>query len=309
MEHNHGGNRRGFLLIALIAVLIVNSMLLSGCVQSESEKQVEKDKFIVVTSFYPLYAFTSNIVDGVPGVELMNLTQPQTGCLHDYQMKPSDMSSLEDADLFIVNGAGMENFLGDVRKTYPNLRIVEASENIKLLKDENGQANPHVWVSVTNAIYEVKNITDALKQADENNEKAYEKNEEAYLNRLSQLKAEMHKSLDSFSGREIVTFHEAFPYFAEEFGLKIAAVIEREPGSEPSAAELGATIDIVNASGVKCLFSEPQYSGRSADVISRETGAKIYNLDPFVTGLADGKKDAYEIVMRNNLKVLNEAFK
>ena len=166
-----------------------------------------------------------------------------------------------------------------------------------------------MWVSVTNAILEVKNITKALEKADLLNSDSYKKNGEGYVVRLENLKLEMHKALDIYIGREIVTFHEAFPYFAEEFGLKIAAVIEREPGSEPSQGELGETIDKVNASGVKYLFSEPQYSGRSADVISRETGAKIYNLDPFVTGLADEKKDAYEKVMENNLKVLEEAFK
>lgn len=119
----------------------------------------------------------------------------------------------------------------------------------------------------------------------------------------------MHDELSPYKGEKIITFHEAFPYFAEEFGFVIASVIEREPGSEPSASELASTIEIVNASGVKCLFSEPQYSGRSAEVIASETGAKIYNLDPFVTGSAGDSKDAYEKTMEKNLGVLKEAFK
>lgn len=292
-------------LLALLAIITTFSLIsLTGCTVKE-----KKDNFVVVTSFYPMYVFAENIVDGATGVELRNLTQPQTGCLHDYQMKPSDMAALEEADLFIVNGAGMENFLDNVRKTYPKLRVVEASNGIDLLKDKDGVLNPHVWVAVSNTILEAKNIAEALITANPENESIYKSNETDYLGRLETLKNKMHNELVQYKGKKIVTFHEAFPYFAQEFGLTIASVIEREPGSEPSAKQLAQTIDIVNASGVKCLFSEPQYSGRSADVISRETGAKIYSLDPFVTGAAGSGKDAYEKVMEENLKVLIEAFK
>ena len=296
--------RTGSLLLSLALILTMIVVLLSGC--SGKEK---KDSFVVVTSFYPMYVFTENIVDGLGDIELKNLTQPQTGCLHDYQMKPSDMSALEEADLFIVNGAGMESFIDKVKKAYPKLKIVEASNNIQLLKDKNGEMNPHVWVGVSNAIEEVKNITDALISAKPENKDEFLKNETAYLSRLEELKVKMHKALAKYKGNKIVTFHEAFPYFAEEFDLIIASVIEREPGSEPSASELAQTIDIVNASGLKALFSEPQYSSRTADVISRETGAKIYTLDPFVTGTVGTGKDAYEKTMEENLKVLIEAFK
>jgi len=135
------------------------------------------------------------------------------------------------------------------------------------------------------------------------------KNEKEYLDRLNAVKTKMHNDLAQYKGEKIVTFHEAFPYFAEEFGFVIASVIEREPGSEPSASELAKTIDIVKTSGVKSLFSEPQYSSRTADVISRETGAKIFTLDPFVTGNTNSGKDSYEKIMEENLRVLIEAFK
>ena len=296
------GKQASFVLLTIITIFSL--IFLTGCTVKEKKKN-----FVVVTSFYPMYVFAENIVDGASGVELRNLTQPQTGCLHDYQMKPSDMAALEEADLFIVNGAGMESFLDNVRKTYPKLKVVEASVGIELLQDENGEQNPHVWVAVSNTIFEVKNIASALISANSDNESIYKRNEADYLGRLEALKSKMHTELAQYKGKKIVTFHEAFPYFAQEFGLTIASVIEREPGSEPSARQLEQTIDTVKASGVKCLFSEPQYSGRSADVISRETGAKIYSLDPFVTGVAGSGKDAYEKVMEENLKVLIEAFK
>ena len=114
-------------------------------------------------------------------------------------------------------------------------------------------------------------------------------------------------SLRDLPQRDIVTFHEAFPYFAKEFDLRIAAVIEREPGPEPAAAELAQTIDLVRASGVKALFAEPQYPARAAESIARETGARVYTLDPAVTGPMDA--DAYIHIMDANLRVLEEALK
>ncbi len=300
--------KRKNILLLLLAMLLTISLGLAGCEKKPVETAGDKDgKFVVVTSFYPLYVFTENIVQGIDGIELKNLTEPQTGCLHDYQMKPADMIALEKADLFIINGAGMESFLDKVRKTYPDLKIVEASEGIQLLKDAAGIANPHVWVSISNGEKEIENIAKAMAGAFPREKEKLEKNKEDYLKKIDSLRIEMFEGLKKYAGKKIVTFHEAFPYFAEEFALEIAAVVEREPGSEPSAAELAQTIDIVKASGIKSLFAEPQYSSRSAEVISRETGAKVFYLDPFVTGEAGQDKDAYEKVMRNNMEVLKEA--
>jgi len=105
-----------------------------------------------------------------------------------------------------------------------------------------------------------------------------------------------------------VTFHEAFPYFAKEFGLHILTVIEREPGSEPTPAELQAVIEQVKPLAAKVLFTEPQYSPDAAKTIARETGARIYTLDPVVTGEAnESAMDAYLTTMRKNMETLKEA--
>jgi zinc transport system substrate-binding protein len=120
----------------------------------------------------------------------------------------------------------------------------------------------------------------------------------------------MHFALENIKSRDIVTFHEAFPYFAREFDLNIVAVIEREPGTSPSPKELEETIRIVKGANVKALFAEPQYDAKSAKTIANETDAKIYTLDPMVTG--DGSKDsidAYITGMEANLKSLIEALK
>jgi len=294
----------------LSLLLLVLSVALVGC--GGTDKSAEKktaEPFRIVTSFYPMYVATINITDGVDGVEVYNMTKPQTGCLHDYQLMTEDMKTLEKADAFVINGAGMEDFMDKVTEQQKKLKVIDASRGIELIHDEEGD-NPHVWLSVTDAITQVRNIADQLKEADPVHAAQYEKNAAAYIEKLTSLKSEMHAALDNVPHKDIVTFHEAFPYFAQEFKLNIIGVVEREPGTEPTPTELQETIEQVNALPSKVLFTEPQYSPAAAETIARETGAKIYTLDPVVTGEATpAAKNAYIDTMKKNMKTLQEALK
>jgi zinc transport system substrate-binding protein len=217
------------------------------------------------------------------------------------------MKTLEKADILIANGAGMESFLDKVIKGQKKLTIIDASQNMELLETD-GEKNPHLWLSVTANIQQVKNITEQLKKADPKHADAYQANADIYIQKLEDLKKEMHNTLDKVPHKDIVTFHEAFPYFAKEFGLNIIAVVEREPGSEPTPNELQAVIQQIKPLSSKVLFTEPQYAPSAAQTISRETGAKIFTLDPVVTGesTADAM-DAYLVTMRKNMATLKEA--
>ena len=288
-------------------LLTVLCLLLTGCGGTNTAGGGKDGSFHIVTSFYPMYVATINITQGVDGVTVTNMTKPQTGCLHDYQLMTEDMKTLEKADAFVINGAGMESFLDKVVEQQKNLKIIDASKGIELLKDDD-EENPHVWLSVTDAILQVKNIAEQLKAADPKHADAYEKNAAAYIKKLEALKAEMHAELDTVPNKDIVTFHEAFPYFAKEFGLNIISVVEREPGTEPTPAELQATIEQVKKLPVKVLFTEPQYSPSAAETIARETGAKIYTLDPVVTGEANEQAiNAYIDTMKKNMETLKTA--
>ena len=293
----------------LSLLLLVLSVALVGC--GGTDKLAEKktaEPFRIVTSFYPMYVATINITDGVDGVEVYNMTKPQTGCLHDYQLMTEDMKTLEKADAFVINGAGMEDFMDKVTEQQKKLKVIDASRGIELIHDDEEGDNPHVWLSVTDAITQVRNIADQLKEADPAHAAQYEKNAAAYIEKLTSLKSEMHAALDNVPHKDIVTFHEAFPYFAKEFNLNIIGVVEREPGTEPTPTELQETIEQVNALPSKVLFTEPQYSPAAAETIARETGAKIYTLDPVVTGEATPQaKNAYIDTMKKNMKILQEA--
>jgi zinc transport system substrate-binding protein len=258
----------------------------------------------ILTSFYPMYVSTLNVVGDTPGVNVTCLTEPFVGCLHDYALTAGDMKKLAKADLFVANGAGMESFIDKAVKQSPSLQVLEASKGIKLVED-----NPHVWVGISGAIQQVKNIAAELAKADPAHAGEYKKNAAAYVAKLEALRKDMHAALDGLKTRDIITFHEAFPYFANEFQLHIVGVIEREPGSEPNARELAQTIDLVKKQNVHALFAEPQYSDKCAKVIERETGVTVSVLDPVVTGPQEPAKarDAYLVAMRKNLDVLRHA--
>lgn len=292
--------------------IIKNALFLSVlvCVLCCSQLSVfaAETKINIVASFYPMYILTKNVVDKVPGVTVKNLVPPMTGCLHDYCVTTNDMKRLTGAQIFVANGAGMESFLDKVVAQYPSIKIIQVSDGIPLIKGEGDEGdNPHVWVSISAAIAQVKNLEKAMAVYDPANAKAYEQNGERYIAKLDSLRKKMHIALAPFKGESIITFHEAFPYFAREFNLKIAAVVEREPGSEPSAKELADTVKLIKQHKVKALFSEPQYPSTAANVIAKETGLKVYVLDPAVTGPDD--KDAYYNIMKRNLEVLKTALK
>ncbi|MGN1020841.1 MAG: metal ABC transporter substrate-binding protein [Aristaeellaceae bacterium] len=283
----------------------------------------------VVTSFYPIYLFTLNLTDGIEGVEVHNLAAPGTGCLHDYQLQTGDMKKLAQADVFLINGAGMESFLPGVTDAFPNLPVVNASEGIDLLDAEvegvvidahdghdedhdhdDGSYNAHIWLDAANAQIMVSNLADGLMAALPEQADAIAANRDAYLARLSALDEELTAALAELPNRDIITFHEAFPYFAQAYGLNVAAVVNREPGDALSPARLAELVQVVRDLGAPPLFVEPQYDDMAARTLSAETGAPVYQLDPVVTGPEeDIPLTYYEDIMRQNMTVLQEALR
>ncbi len=261
--------------IKVLIIVFGVIFLLSACgtkqTQNTSTEKEKDDVFTIVTSFYPMYIHAINITRNMDDVKVVNMTQPQTGCLHDYSLTTENLKTLETANVFVVNGGGMEAFMEKVTQQLPDLDIVEASKGIQLIANEHKEENPHVWVSIAGAIQQVENITEQMCELDKENAEKYKNNSQNYLEKLKKLSGDMHSALDGIENKKIVTFHEAFPYFAKEFELDIVAVVEREPGSEPSAGELKETIDIIKEVEVKVLFAEPQYPVKAADTIANET--------------------------------------
>lgn len=277
----------------------------------------------VVTSFYPIYLFTLNLTQGVEGLEVHNLAAPGTGCLHDYQLSTGDMKSLADADVFLINGAGMESYLDFAMQAFPSLRVVDASKGVVLLHDEedddhatasaqdahdHGEYNAHIWLDAQNAMQMVRNLADGLMAAFPAQAQAIAANRDGYLDKLSALDVELREGLAGIQRKDIITFHEAFPYFAKAYGLNVAAVVNREPDAALAPRELAELVRLIRDKGVPPLFTEPQYADVAAQTLARETGASIYTLNPVVTGPeTDVPLTLYEDCMRENMRVLQEA--
>ena len=291
----------------LLALLLLS---LSGCGAAAED-------ISVMATFYPVYVLAENVLDGVEGVSLSSMTPPSTGCLHDYQLLTSDMRALAKAQALLINGAGMEAFLDDVTGQFPNLTVIDCSLGVDLIAEEedeeadhdhdhdHGEYNAHIWLAPENAVQMVKNLRDGLSALLPDQAERIAANADAYIARLSALDAELRAAIDPLPRKEIVTFHEAFPYFARAYGLEVAAVVALEPDEPVSPRMLKEVIEKVKAAGNPPLFSEPQYENAALRTVAMETGAPVYELDPLVTG--DGAKTAYEDVMRKNLQVLLEA--
>ncbi len=299
-------------LTSALCLLSISCLLIfSGCNNKQSDLTTATDSssnsaFVIMTSFYPLYTAVQNIAGGIPDVEIANLTSVQSGCLHDYQLSPADMIKLGNASVLVINGAGLESFLNEALQSYPELPLIDASKNLPLLTDPHtDMQNPHIWVSLSGYKQLVDSICQQLSAIDHARASIYRKNCDDYLAKIEALRVKMHTELDLLPHRNIITFHEAFPYFAEEFNLNIVGVVEREPGSEPSAGELAETIDLIRANQVNAIFVEPQYSTKAGETLARETNIKVYQLDPAVSGPLTA--DAYLDIMEKNLQTLKTA--
>ncbi len=270
----------------------------------------------IVTSFYPVWLITLNLTKGLDHVTVRNLAAPSAGCLHDYQLQTADMKVLSDADALLVNGAGMEAFLPEISRAMPDLPVIVASDGIDLLKndctvqigDAEEEVNSHIWLDPKRAIQMAENLAEGLNGVLPGAEDLIAANLAEYRARLLELDESIKKGLENLVSRDIVTFHEAFPYFASAYELRVVAVVNKEPGETLSPAQMGQLILAIQDLGNPPLFVEPQYTDLSARTLANETGSKVFILDPVVTGPEeDVPLDYYEKIMLQNMDSLISA--
>lgn len=296
-----------------------------------------EDKLQVVTTLYPIYMAGLNITDQIDSIEVKSMTGLTVGCLHDYQLTTEDMKLISGADIMIINGGGMENFMDSVTENYPDLIIIDASEGIPKLNmmeseygdeehegeeehDDYGGLNPHVWLNPLLYINQIKNIEKGLLSYIETESsisdaeatrlmKAIEDNSDHYIEKITQLDNQLEeiKADSSRTSGELqsVIFHDSFAYLADRIGIQVAFTVPLESDTALSAGKIAEIIKEVRENKIEFLFTEQQYSDSIARQIEAETDAKVYIIDSVVTG--DGTKDSYLRAMQSNLQVLQEA--
>lgn len=297
--------KKNAIVFAMLAGILIAAIALTMLYTGTTEDKKDKTQFTIVTSFYPMYVAAANVIGDVKGVTLKNLSEPQTGCLHDYQLTTEDMKLLSKADLFIVNGGGIETFLTDVASNYPKLDIIEACQNVPLLEDGE-EENAHAWMSISDYRIQLAAIGSALEQADPEHADAYHENAEAYDEKLAALQEEQDEIRQAAKGQNVIIFHEAYDYVAEDYGFNVSYVLDLDEERQVSAGEVADVLDQIQKDHVSYIFAEELYGSDMGKTVESESNAKVIYLDACNRG--DYSKDSYLTAMQSNIDKLREAF-
>ena len=281
-----------------ISLLLVLALGLCGC--GAQRTAAAQDTIVCTTG--QLAEMTRRVIADTALEQEMEVscvvTEP-VSCLHDYTLSVRQMQLLERSAVTITVGLGLEDFMQQALRASNGAQIV-ASDGVEALPsdEEPGKSDPHIWLSPAACAQMARNIADGLAALYPADAARLRENAAAYAAEMDALLEYGNTALAGLSCRELVTFHDGFSYFAAAFGLTIAAAMEIEAGSEPSAKELEAVVDIVRADGIPAVFAEKSGTDDAAKLVARETGAAVYTLD---MGLSGGE------AIRHNIDTIKEA--
>ena len=292
----------------LLAAACTLGLLLSAC-SSPAASQPEADgKLHVLATTYPVYLFTTAVAEGMDHVEVSLLVNQQTSCLHDYTLTVADMKAIEGADVIVMNGAGLEDFMSDALAA-SDAPVIDCSEGIDLLPalgheghDHDTEYDPHIWMSYENAARMLENIGNGLGELDPEHDEDYYHN---FDNANNAMGYDPDK-LAALADKPLITFHDGFQYFAQATGLNLLKAIEEEEGAEASAAEIKEIVSLIQEYEIPAIFTEVNGSDATAQAISRETGCAVYQLDMIMSGEGTGIQP-YLDAMEKNMDTIVEA--
>ncbi len=335
-------NKYIFVLLLLISISVVCTCGTFFYVKFNNANiaATADDKFVIMTSCNPVYIATLNVVGDTDGVTVSNLSQPTTGCLHDYTLTTEDMKNLSNADVLVVNGGGMEGYLDDVVEAYPELTIIDTFEYVedrvelpeeeehehdadehsqeKSLsqtpndfhrtvesdehEDHHHEENSHIWMDSKLFAYQVQAIAEGLCQADAAHADIYKKNSTDYIEVLSKY---VDKSgLESLEGANVAVLHAAFVYTAGSLDANVVAVMDLDEERQVSAGEVSDFIETIKANDVKLVLAEYDYGNSMGKLITEQTDAKVVYLETLVHG-AYGADDYVTTMNENYARISN----
>ncbi len=332
-----------------VAVLAATAVLCGFVVAQAAAVKVpeqEQGSLSVLATTYPIYLLARNVAQARPHIQVDLLIPAQTGCPHDYALSPGDMKKLAAADVLLLNGLGMDDFLQKaLPAAKPGLVVVDSSEGVSPLrlagagpehaKDEGaghgagshaGQAanshrpeenahgrdhqhgglNPHAFTSPGQASIMVHNMARGLARADPQNAAAYEAAARSYTRVLHDLGRRLKALGGKASNRDIVLMHDALAYMARDGGLEVVAVIQENEDAQPSAARLVRIAQTIREHKPALIISEPQYTAKPVQALARETGVPAVTLDSLASGPVSPPLDYYEKIMSKNLDILEK---
>ena len=284
----------------------------------------------ILCSTFPIHQIMRYVTQGRAGLELSLLLPAGLGCPHDYALTPQDLRRIGDADVLVINGRGLDEFLGaPAVKAHPRLTVIDSAAGLETEGDggpelhddeahegegDEGQdrhhahadGNPHLFASPRQAARLARNLADALKRLDPDGAQLYDRNAQAFSARLTALAGEFARLGRTIGCRRVVAQHDVFEFLAQDMGMEVVGVVQRHPGENPSAAEMLALVKRIRATGAQAVFIEPQYAADVATTVAREARVPVVALDPLATGPDEAPPDYYETVMRRNLDALRK---
>lgn len=277
-----------------------------------NEPEMQDDTLVIATTTYPIYLFTTAVTEGVEGVEVRLIVNEQVSCLHDYTLTVQAMKVIEKADVLVLNGAGLEDFMEDALAA-SDAAVIDCSERVALLpadgheghthaEGEVGHDDPHIWLSQEAAALMLRSVADGLCALDAAHSELYEQN---YETAVAQLTADPLAGV-AWNCPYLITFHDGFAYLAQSTGLTLLRSIEEEEGSEASAADIRAIIALIEEYNIPAIFTETNGSDSTAQAIARETGVAVYQLDTIMSGDGVGI-EAYVDAMNANYATILQA--
>ena len=281
------------IVIILIIVLIIANL-------NRPEKTVNKN-FKILTSFYPIYIMTQNIVDRANNIEISNMSDINVGCIHDYSLTTLDLRKLERTDVFIENGKDLESFTKNISNLYPNVKIIESAESVTNIIEDEEEKNSHIWLSIDNYIMQVNKIAEELAKINIENEEIYLDNAKIYTKKLYNLKQE-YSNIKDEKVKKAVCLNEALEYLLKDFNIEGISLQTDHEQSSISAETMRTIIDKMKDENIKVIFIDKDDNKNVAELLANETDAKIYTLNSAMTGNND--KDSYLNIMKENLETL-----
>ena len=317
----------------LLPLLMMTGLLLTACTPAAapgSSQPEDSATLSLVTTTYPLYLFASEVTRGAEDVTVSLLVNQDVSCLHDYTLTVQDMKLLEQADVLIQNGAGLDSFVADTLASLPQenrAAVIDCSQSVQLLplaqehdhededeahegEDEHhGDFDPHYWMDPSQAAEALQGIADALGDLDPDNRSLYSENATVATDTLVTAHTSMQTRLEPLVARELITFHDGFQYFAKAFDFTILMSIEEEEGREASAQVISETANLISSYGLPAIFTEVNSSDATAQASARETGVAVYPLSMMMSGPTESPGiQSYIDILNQNIDTILEAF-
>ena len=270
-------------------------------------------KLRVGVTLQPYYSFVSNIVGDK--MEVVPAIRGDIYDVHNYKARPEDIKKMATLNILVVNGIGHDEFIyGIVRSARMGgkIKIINANKGVSLMpvsgmRTKTRVMNPHSFISITSSIQQIYTIARELGQIDPANKAYYNKNAQAYAQKLRNMKAAAIKKVNHLKNlnMKVATSHAGYDYLLSEFGLRVRAVIEPAHGVEPSASDIKAIIDTIKSDKIDVVFVDAQAPNKYSTTIQKATGVRIRSLSHMSRGAYT--KDGFERFMKYNLDSLTSA--